>query len=70
MANTGVTYLPRFTVEKELRAGLLQELPLSPRLKPFLQCVLITQVRSLRQQWSCLFSPYGRVWMPDRCPRI
>lgn len=31
MANTGVTYLPRFTVEKELRAGLLQELPLSPR---------------------------------------
>ncbi len=28
MANTGVTYLPRFTVEKELRAGLLQELPL------------------------------------------
>ena len=30
MANTGVTYLPRFTVEKELQAGLLQELPLSP----------------------------------------
>lgn len=30
MANTGVTYLPRFTVEDELRAGLLQELPLSP----------------------------------------
>lgn len=30
MANTGISYLPRFTVERELRAGLLQELPLSP----------------------------------------
>ena len=30
MANTGFTYLPRFTVEKELRAGMLQEIPLSP----------------------------------------
>jgi DNA-binding transcriptional LysR family regulator len=30
MANAGVTYLPRFTLEKELCAGLLQELPFSP----------------------------------------
>lgn len=29
MANAGVTYLPRFTVEKELRAGMLQELTFS-----------------------------------------
>lgn len=34
MANTGITYLPRFTVEKELRDGLIQELTLSPTPDP------------------------------------
>lgn len=55
-ANIGVSYLPRFAVEKELESGELIELPLANTRRPLRQCALTMPEKRLARRCTLLFS--------------
>ena len=65
-ANIGVSYLPRFAVEKELESGELIELPFGEQSQPLRQCAHIMLEKRLARRCTFLFSVLKSVFCRDK----
>ncbi len=65
-ANIGVSYLPRFAVEKELESGELIELPFGEQSQPLRQCAHIMLEKRLARRCTFLFSVLKSVFCQDK----
>lgn len=65
-ANIGVSYLPRFAVEKELESGELIELPLANSRRPLRPCAHTMLEKRLARRCTLLFSVLKRVLWLDK----
>ncbi len=65
-ANIGVSYLPRFAVEKELESGELIELPFGEHSQPLRQCALTMPEKRLARRCTLLFSVLKIVFCRDK----
>ena len=65
-ANIGVSYLPRFAVEKELESGELIELPFGEQSQTLRPCAHTMLEKRLARRCTLLFSVLKRVLWLDK----